>query len=133
MADLCKSSKLSKSYTSHCLRATANQAMNDHEFSSRHIMFMSGHRSEAFLKAYSRNPSAQQKKALSSLFSKVIKPDSAQKSVDKPQSTISIYTPPITESLLSDKLSSRNTSLANLSYQNEGNLSSLFQSGSLQE
>ena len=34
MADICKSSKLSKSYTPHCLRATAIQAMNDRGFSS---------------------------------------------------------------------------------------------------
>ena len=43
MADICKSSKLSKSYTPHCLRATAIQAMNDRGFSSRHITYMSGH------------------------------------------------------------------------------------------
>ena len=136
MADICKSSKLSKSYTPHCLGATAIQAMNDRGFSSRHIMFMSGHRCEASLKSYSRNPSAQQKKALSSTLSKVIKPDSAQKSVDIPQSTTSLYTPPISESesmsLVSDSLSNRNTSPTNMSYQNENNLSSLFQSGSFQ-
>ena len=134
MADMCKSSKLCKSYTPHCLRATVIQMMNNRGFSSRHIMFMSGHRCETSLKPYSRNSSAQQKKALSSTISKVIKPDSAQKSVDLPQSTTSLYTPPISESmsLVSDALSSRNTSLANMSYQNENNLSSLFQSKSFQ-
>ena len=74
MTDICKNSKLSKSYTPHCLRATAIQAMNDLGFSSRHIIFMSGHRCEASLKSYSRNPSAQQKKHLAPPFPRSLNP-----------------------------------------------------------
>ena len=59
-------------YTPHCLRATAIQAMNDSRFSSRHTMFMSGHRCEASHNPYSRNPSVNQKKALSSTLTNVI-------------------------------------------------------------
>lgn len=78
MSDISKSSGLRKWYTPHCLRATAIQAMNDSGFESRHIMFMSGHRSEASLKSYSRNPSSDQKRALSTALSNVVLPNQSE-------------------------------------------------------
>ena len=69
MADICKSSGTSKTYTAHSPRATAITAMNDEGFDTRHIMFMSGHRNEKFVRSYCKEPSVQQKKHLSSTLS----------------------------------------------------------------
>lgn len=71
MADICKAANCNKKYTAHCLRATAIQFMSDAGFQARHIMFMSGHRSEASLRSYSRNMSTEQKKSISSTLSAV--------------------------------------------------------------
>ena len=55
MGDICKNSKCSKVYTAHCLRATAIQAMNDAGHELRHIMFMTGHKSESSIRSYNRH------------------------------------------------------------------------------
>ncbi|XP_069140542.1 uncharacterized protein [Argopecten irradians] len=68
MPEICKHSGVKK-YTAHCLRATAITAMNDSGFEARHIMFMSGHRSEAAIRSYNRTCSNQQKKSLSNTLS----------------------------------------------------------------
>ncbi|XP_041372867.1 uncharacterized protein LOC121386133 [Gigantopelta aegis] len=47
MADISRQSKTNTVCTAHCLRATSIQAMSDAGFEMRHIMFMSGHRSES--------------------------------------------------------------------------------------
>ena len=65
MRDIAKSSNCVENYTPHCLRATAIQLMNDAGHEARHIMFMSGHRSEASIRSYNREFSTKQKKELS--------------------------------------------------------------------
>lgn len=155
MADISKSSGLRKWYTPHCLRATAIQAMNDSGFESRHIMFMSGHRSEASLKFYSRNPCSDQKRALSTALSNVVLPTQSEEIKQNlpealsrmeivPASEMEITSPkpktmcatdsPTDVSLAAQNrnqdLCTRNSNT--LSFQNENHLSSLFQSGSFQ-
>ena len=44
----------SKPYTNHCIRATAITTLDEHGFEARHIMSVSGHKSESSLKHYSR-------------------------------------------------------------------------------
>ena len=150
MADISKGSGLSKAYTPHCLRATAIQAMNDSGFSSRHIMFMSGHRCEASLNPYSRNPSVNQKKALSSTLTNVIQSkrkqarEESSMGTDQPRCSTSV-TPFVQRRdipdlstptpLVADEdlvVSTKSRSMTHMNYQNENNLSSLFQSGTFQ-
>ena len=69
MSDISKQSKCSKSYTAHCLRATAIQGMSDAGFELRHIMFMSGHKNESSVRSYNRSCSTNQKEALSDTLS----------------------------------------------------------------
>lgn len=76
LADICKSASVTKSYTPHCLRATAIQFLNDEGFEARHIMFMTSHKSESSLRSYNRNVSTTQKKSLSSSLSAIALPKS---------------------------------------------------------
>lgn len=71
MADICRNSKCSTSYTAHCLRATAIQAMNDAGFELRHIMFMSGHKNESSVRSYTRECSTNQKKQISNALATI--------------------------------------------------------------
>ena len=84
MTDISKSSECSRYYTGHCLRATAIKKLNDHGFDARHIMFMSGHRNENSLQSYTRRPSTNRKKALSSTLSTICQPDDTQSLVPCP-------------------------------------------------
>ncbi|KAK3102382.1 hypothetical protein FSP39_010963 [Pinctada imbricata] len=69
LPDICKAAGTSKRYTSHSLRATAIQCLNDAGMEARHIMYMSGHRNESSIRSYNRNVSSGQKRALSSTLS----------------------------------------------------------------
>ncbi|KAL5018423.1 hypothetical protein ScPMuIL_004145, partial [Solemya velum] len=69
MDDISKHSKCDKHYTAHCLRTTAIQGMNDAGINTRHIMYMSGHRSEKSVRSYSRECSTSQKKSISGTLS----------------------------------------------------------------
>lgn len=71
LPDICKQSGCSKRYTSHCLRATAIQAMSDEGFKTRQIMYMSGHRNEASIRSYNKDYSSDQKQSISSDLSSV--------------------------------------------------------------
>ncbi|XP_033725029.1 uncharacterized protein LOC117315013 isoform X2 [Pecten maximus] len=71
MSDICTAAQLSTKYTAHCLRATAIEALNNHGFEARHIMFMSGHKSEAAIRSYNRSYTSQQRQALSKTLSSV--------------------------------------------------------------
>ena len=87
MSDVCKSAKCAKTYTPHCLRATAITAMSDGGFEARQIMYMSGHRCEGSLKTYNRELSNDQKKSMSSCLSLLTHPKSRKTSLPSPAST----------------------------------------------
>ena len=46
--------KLSKVYTNHCIRSTAVSVLDNNNFEVRHIMRVSGHKSETSIRSYSR-------------------------------------------------------------------------------
>ena len=46
--------KLSKVYTNHCIRSTAVSILDKNNFEARHIMRVSGHKSETSIRSYSR-------------------------------------------------------------------------------
>ena len=52
MNKISESAQLSKKYTNHSLRATAVHILDAANFPSRHIMTVTGHRSESSLKTY---------------------------------------------------------------------------------
>ena len=72
MCEISQIAKLSNKYTNHCIRATATTALDQAGFASRHIMSVSGHRSEASIKSYSRKTSTDQKRKMSETLGKLI-------------------------------------------------------------
>ena len=69
MKDLSKLASLSKIYTNHSVRATAITLWSNAQVPSRHIMAISGHRSEASLRNYNACPSSEQLRACSDILS----------------------------------------------------------------
>jgi hypothetical protein len=55
MTNIAKGGQLSRHYTNHSIRATNIVIMDESAFESRHIMTVSGHKSEASLKSYAQN------------------------------------------------------------------------------
>lgn len=72
MPRISKSADLSRRYTNHCLRGTAITVLDTHQFASRHIMSVSGHKSENSLKSYSRHTSEGTKRDMSMTLSKSV-------------------------------------------------------------
>jgi hypothetical protein len=64
--------ELSKMYTNHCLRATTIPLLDENGFEARHIMSISGHKSESSIRSYSRIDNVK-KRRMSSTLSNIIK------------------------------------------------------------
>ena len=60
-----KEIQLSYQYTNHCIRATAVSLLDECNFEARHIMRVSGHRSESSIRSYSRRLSEVKQKEIS--------------------------------------------------------------------
>ena len=60
MKTISEEARLSKVYTNHCVRATAITLWSNAGISNRHIMAISGHRSEQSLVSYNSRPSTSQ-------------------------------------------------------------------------
>jgi len=71
MSDLSVAAALSKTYTNHCIRATAIATLDQAGYEARH-MTVSGHRNEASIKSYSRDTSTDQKRKMSEAISSII-------------------------------------------------------------
>lgn len=61
---------LSQLYTNHCIRATCITALDDSGVEARHIMSISGHKSETSIKSYSRNVSENKKHEMYAVLQK---------------------------------------------------------------
>ena len=72
MSDISKSAKLSTVYTNHSVRATSITIIDNGGITSRHIMKVSGPRSETSLKYYSNRVSDRSKKEISDVLSNAI-------------------------------------------------------------
>ena len=71
MATLSAKYSLSKRYTNHCVRVyTFLQLMDDEQIPGRHMIRVSGHKSEASIKSYARKLSAARKRQISDTFNK---------------------------------------------------------------
>ena len=65
MSSISKELKLSQKYTNHCIRATAVSLLDESNFEARHIMRVSGHKSESSIRSYSRRLSEVKHKEIS--------------------------------------------------------------------
>ena len=65
MTSISKELKLSQKYTNHCIRATAVSLLDECNFEARHIMRVSGHKSESSIRSYSRRLSEVKRKEMS--------------------------------------------------------------------
>jgi hypothetical protein len=84
MADISKAAKLSRVYTNHWIRATCITLLTEAGFEGRHIITLSGHRSEESIKSYCRDTSEEQKRDMSksiSAFTTVVNDTVRQSSV----------------------------------------------------
>lgn len=70
MTNISKWRKLYKIYSNHSKRATSITIMDECRIASRHIMKVSGHKSETFLKSYTQNISVTKKKEISATLSR---------------------------------------------------------------
>lgn len=62
MSDISLQAKCSKHYTNHCLRATGVTILDAAGCEARHIMTVSGHRSETSIRSYSRTGEDEKRK-----------------------------------------------------------------------
>jgi site-specific recombinase XerD len=61
MQKLSEEAKLSKPYTNHCIRATCITNLDDNDIETRHIMGLSGHKSESAIRSYTKRLSEKKK------------------------------------------------------------------------
>ena len=71
MKELSELAQLSKTYTNHFLRATAITLLDQNGFEARHIMFISGHKSEGSIRSYSKTDGTKIQ-AMSKVLSNII-------------------------------------------------------------
>ena len=65
MSSISKEIQLSYQYTNHCIRETAVSLLDECNFEARHIMRVSGHKSESSIRSYSRRLSEVKQKEIS--------------------------------------------------------------------
>ena len=69
MREISKLASLSRIFTNHSVRATEITLWSNAQVPSRHIMAISGHRSETSLRNYNTRPSSEQLRACSDILS----------------------------------------------------------------
>ena len=69
--------KLSMDYTNHSIRATAVTILNKSVFEARHIMSVSGHRSESSIRSYSKTDESTKKRMSETLTAAAVSDVSA--------------------------------------------------------
>ena len=72
MKNLSKQLNLSKLYTNHSLRATTITLLDNKGFKARHIMSISGHKTESSIRSYSRTDDTQKRKIAKALSDTII-------------------------------------------------------------
>ena len=69
MTRISKELELSQTYTNHCIRTTAVSLLDECNFEARHIMRVSGHKSESSIRSYSRRLSEVKQRQISETLS----------------------------------------------------------------
>jgi hypothetical protein len=83
---ICREAGITTPYTNHCLRATAITSLDSAGFEARDIMTVSGHRSEASIRSYSKT-SDDKKRSMSAAISKLM-PSSKVEAPVQPSSSV---------------------------------------------
>ena len=87
MKEISLGAGLSKTYTNHCVRATAITLWSDSSVPARHIMSISGHANEQSLVSYNSRPSTSQLKNCSEILSHALEKGQAPSQTDLPSTT----------------------------------------------
>ncbi|XP_061191067.1 uncharacterized protein LOC133198896 [Saccostrea echinata] len=74
MKTISMKAELSTLYTNHCIRATCITSLDQRGIEARHIMSVSGHKSETSIKSYSRCVSETKKQEMFDVLSSVVYP-----------------------------------------------------------
>ena len=90
--DICIEAGVSRKYTNHCLRATTVTALDDAGYQARDIMTVSGHRSEASIRSYSRT-SEKRKKEMSAALSNLMPSTSSADAQENQPPTVGLGLP----------------------------------------
>lgn len=72
MSNLSDDCGLSKRYTNHCIRSTCITALDDGGIETRHIMGLSGHKSESAVRSYTKKLSEKKTRQMSSVLSSTV-------------------------------------------------------------
>ena len=72
MKEISKLAHLSREYTNHSIRATSVTILDDYGFEARHIMCVSGHRSESSIRSYASKTTENIKLAMSTSLSSAL-------------------------------------------------------------
>lgn len=75
MPKLSEQAKLSKRYTNHCIRATCITNLDENGIETRHIMGLSGHKSESAVRSYTKRLGEKKQREMSDILNKCTKPD----------------------------------------------------------
>ncbi|XP_069139051.1 uncharacterized protein [Argopecten irradians] len=79
MSRLSKDAGLSVKYTNHCIRATCITTLDQKGVEARHIMGISGHKSENSIRSYSERLSENKKRQISDILSENVVPAKSPK------------------------------------------------------
>ncbi|VDI62473.1 Hypothetical predicted protein, partial [Mytilus galloprovincialis] len=72
MAKISEECDLSRRYTNHCIRSTCITVLDEGGIETRHIMGLSGHKSESAVKSYCKRLSSTKKNEMSNILSETI-------------------------------------------------------------
>jgi len=86
MKTISTKAELSQIYTNHCIRATCITALDNKGMEARHIMSISGHKSETSIKSYSRNVSEKKKHEMCAVLQNIVQ----QPNTEQPPTTTSL-------------------------------------------
>lgn len=73
MAKVSEEAKLSKRYTNHCIRATCITNLDENGIETRHIMEISGHKSESSVRSYTKRLGENKQREISNILNRCVK------------------------------------------------------------
>lgn len=73
MARVSEEAKLSKRYTNHCIRSTCITNLYENGIEARHIMEISGHKSESSVRSYTKRLGENKQREISNILNRCVK------------------------------------------------------------
>ena len=98
MKGISKEANLSFNYTNHCIRATSVSVLDDAGLEARHIMAVSGHKSESSIRTYARSGIGTKRK-MSDALAFYVNPENENKiledSSENGQDSVVVFVEPV--------------------------------------